>query len=373
MRLTHTIDQLGHQPSGLTSTVVPLCEALGRRGHEVEVLSIARIPPIESGWFAHHTFPASLPLRIGLSRDLERALRRTAARADVLHAHSLWRMASIYPAWVSRDTGVPFVVSAHGTLSAQAFEYAKLSKGIAWSLVQRSAVATATCLHATSPDEAEDYRRVGLTQPIALIPLGVNAPPRNLQIRRHPRRLLYLGRLHPIKGLEQLLRQWSKLEEEFQDWELRIVGSGDHAYADHLKTLALQLQLKRVTFAGPRYNEDKWKEFLEATLYTLPSQSENFGMTIAEALAAGTPVVVSSATPWSTVEEIGCGWHAPLPALGEILRSAMQEPMERLAERGAAGQAWMAREFSWEKAAESMEAVYNWAAGRAQRPPCVHD
>ena len=111
------------------------------------------------------------------------------------------------------------------------------------------------------------------------------------------RQLFFLGRIHPIKGINNLLRAWQVVEHRFPDWDLLIVGPDNAGYMDEMQALAAHLRLERVAFGGPLYGEEKLRAYQAASLFVLPTHSENFGMTVAEALAAGTPAIVTQGAP----------------------------------------------------------------------------
>ena len=202
-----------------------------------------------------------------------------------------------------------------------------LKKKVFWAILQGPAVRSAACFHATSEQEYRDIRRAGLRQPVAIVPNGVDiravsAKPKASGLRT----LLYLGRIHPIKGIDSLLRAWHRIASQFPDWQLRLVGPDTIGYRAELERLSTELQLPRVVFAGARYGADKQAEYAAADLYVLPSHTENFGMTVAEALAQGVPIVTTMGTPWQGVRERGCGWCVPADAAGLEARSRKHSP-----------------------------------------------
>jgi glycosyltransferase involved in cell wall biosynthesis len=185
--------------------------------------------------------------------------------------------------------------------------------------------------------------------------------------------VLSLGRLHPKKGLETLLRAWAKVEPAHPDWRLSLIGPGDERYVGELRAMSRALGLGRVLFGGPIHGAAKWESYRAADLFVLSSLNENFGLTVAEALAAGTPVIATTGTPWDRVETEGCGWYVePAPeALAAVLATAMAMPPPTLHGMGIKGRAWMARDFSWEQVARDMEDLYAWLVGRAGQPPSI--
>ena len=311
-------------------------------------------------------------------RWLSREVRSNAV--DVVHNHSVWMMPNVYPGWVTRNSNVPLVVSPRGTFSRWALNRSRAVKFLFWNGLQKRAIAHAAMFHATAESEYEDIRRLGFRQPVAVIPNGIDLPsrarkekmPARPEARRH---LLFLSRIHPKKGIDNLLRAWAHIEARFADWDLRIVGLSEAGHLDELRHLSQSLKLKRVRFDGPLYGADKLRAYRSADLFVLPTHSENFGMTIAEALAAGCPVITTKGAPWAGLTEHRAGWWIDIGV--EPLRQALEEAMakepEALAHMGASGRAWMAREFSWERIAEQMLGSYRWIINGGAVPPWIRN
>jgi glycosyltransferase involved in cell wall biosynthesis len=244
-----------------------------------------------------------------------------------------------------------------------------------WTLFQRAALTPASCFHATAHAEYADIRRLGFRQPVAIISNGIDVPERFQKEPGEFRTLLFLGRIHPKKGVDILLRAWSEVQDRFNNWRLLIVGTdkgygGRAGYLDQMKQLSATLRLKRVAFNDPLYGEAKWTAYRNAELYVLPTHSENFGMTVAEALAAGTPVIVSKGAPWREIESRGAGWWidigvAPLVA---ALERAMAESLDALVQRGKCGREWMIRDFSWTTMGIRMDETYRWLVNGGKPP-----
>jgi len=171
-------------------------------------------------------------------------------------------------------------------------------------------------------------------------------------------RLLYLGRLHPIKGIELLLEAGVMCDRLLRNWRLRVAGSGTPAYASSLKSKVQQLGLAaRVEFLGEVSDQDKAALFADSDVTVVPSYSENFCIVVAESLAHGVPVIASRGTPWSGLEAHGCGlWveNEP-PSLADAI-TRMQSMA--LTEMGLRGRAWMEKEFSWASVSSRMLHLY---------------
>lgn len=313
--------------------------------------------------------------RLCLSRAMLSRLSLEARHADILHSHGLWLMPNLYAAIASHSAGKPLILSPRGMLAAEALKVSAWQKHLFWRLFQQRAAEGAACIHATSESEYSDIRRAGLLAPVAIVPNGIDLPDlaRPPRKTRSPRTLLSLGRLHPIKGLDRLVSAWGEIESSFADWRLVIAGDGDPSYRQELEAQARRLGSQHVHFVGARTGAAKNAAFAEADIFVLPSLSENFATTVAEALAAGVPVVASQGSPWAGVRDNGCGWwvDAGPSNLAKALTSAMTLSTAELANMGARGRAWMARDYSWTRIATELLAVYEWLGGRGERPQCV--
>ena len=159
----------------------------------------------------------------------------------------------------------------------------------------------------------------------------------------------------------------------FPHWELRVVGPEEDGYLARMQALATQLSLERIEFSDPAYGEDKLRAFRRASLFVLPTYSENFGMAVAEALAVGTPVVVTQGAPWAGLVEHGAGWWIALglDPLVACLEHALSTSPQRLAEMGRAGHRWMQRDFSWQRIGHQFLATYQWVIDGGTPPAWV--
>lgn len=373
------VASLANEAAGPSYSVRRLAESLAERGMRSEVLSVGeRASDIGS----ERVFPARLshaPVvgRLLVSPALRAAVAEAAADGAVLHNHGLWLMPNVYPGLIAKHQGTPLIVSPRGMLGPAALQFSRLKKKVFWNIAQGPALRTVSCLHATAPEEAEDIRAFGLRAPIAVIPNGIDVPQERIRKRPRPsgepRTLLHLGRIHPKKGIDRLLRAWARVEPAHPDWNLRIVGPDEGGHTNSLRNLARQIQLKRVTFDGPLYASEKQAAYEQADLFVLPTLNENFGMVVAEALANGIPAICSKGAPWAGLETERCGWwidHGPEP-MAAALDTALGLPDAERAAMGARGRAWMARDFGWDGIADRMAQVYAWCLGRGDRPGCV--
>jgi glycosyltransferase involved in cell wall biosynthesis len=321
---------------------------------------------------------AGIPLvrKLRYSSGLTRALREVAPKVDVIHNHGLWLMPNVEAGRVALLAGKPFIVAPRGMLSSAALAFSPLKKRVVWALLQGDVVRRASCIHATSEQEHNEIRDFGLQNPVAIIPNGIDIPELDHCLTNATdasRVVLSLGRIHPKKGLDRLVRAWAMVEATHPDWRLRIIGPDELGHAQELAALAANLKTQRVSIEGPVAGDAKTAAYREAELFVLPTLNENFAITVAEALAAGTPVIATRGAPWRGLAREGCGWWIEngVEPLAATLERAMDMRRETLQGMGAKGRAWMGRDFSWDRIARDMLDVYRWLALRGQPPGTV--
>jgi len=374
MRVVQVVPRIADASSGPSVSVPSLCSALQQASVDTRLLALEPRPT--RLWFERSEFlPVSrLPFasRLGVSASMKQALTDAAASVDVIHTNSIWMMPNIYPAAAVRGTECRMVISPRGTLSAWALRRSRFRKALIWRFGQKAALEAADCIHATSQEELEQARQCGLRQPVAVIPNGVTCPASVQRVRasESERVLLYLARIHPKKGIDLLLRSWKSISEAFPDWVLKVAGPCDHAYARQMMAMAESMGLSRVDFTGEVVGQQKQELFESADLYVLPTHSENFGISVAEALAHGVPAIVTHGAPWSGLVDQRAGWWIMRDeaTLHEVLTEAMECSDSVRSEMGQNGRRWMQREFDWNVIGARMANVYRWLSRGDSRP-----
>ncbi len=379
-RVIHVVPAIAEEASGPSYSVVRLCQSLIEAGEDLTLAALDWAPLTSMPAFMK-VFPLGAgPRRLGRSPAMSRWLQSetTAGRVDVVHSHGMWQMNAVYPGWAVRGRKARLVVSPRGAFSRWAMNQGSRLKWVFWPLLQRPALMQAACIHGTAEAEYEDIRRLGFKQPVAIIPNGIDVPEIALKETREFRTLLFLGRIHPVKGVDILLKAWAAVMDRFPAWCLVIVGSDTSyerqgGYLDQMKALAANLKLKRVKFADPVYGEAKWAAYRGADLFVLPTRSENFGMTVAEALASGTPAIVTRGAPWQGLLTYDAGWWIEfgVDALVACLEGALEESRDELVRRGTSGREWMIRDFSWHGLGKKMDQTYRWLIAGGERPSWV--
>jgi glycosyltransferase involved in cell wall biosynthesis len=388
MNMIHVVPAVTEEASGPSYSVTRLCESLCRQGAVVTLAALGWTRDADYRPYLK-TFPIGWgPRALGRSPKMNRWLHERVATGTIgiVHNHGMWQMNSLYPAWATRQGDAKYVVSPRGTLSKWAMKNGSRAKLAFWPILQRPALAHVACFHATSESEYDDIRRLRFRQPVAIVPNGVDIPgisnkaDADADAVAREKTLLFLGRLHKVKGLDLLLNAWAQLETAFPEWRLVIAGtdSGFHAstgYLESLKGMVRELRLARVSFVGALYGAEKWDAYRRASLFVLPTYSENFAMTVAESLSVGTPAVVSRGAPWSGLANHHAGWWVDISVDGLLraLADGMSLPTSDLDAMGRRGREWMAREYSWDGVAAQMMDVYRWLDGNSSRAPdCVH-
>ena len=246
-------------------------------------------------------------------------------------------------------------------------------KKVFWPLLQRPALSAAACFHATADSEYEDIRRMGFRQPVAIIPNGIDIPELLPKAEKACRTLLFLGRIHPKKGLDMLLPAWRAVQGRFPEWHLKIVGPDNRGHLGEMQHLASKLRLERVEFSGALFGAQKWQAYRDADLFVLPTYSENFGLAVAEALASSTPAIATKGAPWAGLQQQQAGWWIDIGVdpLVACLEDALAQSADKLQAMGKRGRNWMVAEYSWKRVGQQIFDIYRWVLDRGNKPEWV--
>jgi poly(glycerol-phosphate) alpha-glucosyltransferase len=314
----------------------------------------------------------------GYSRELRRKVLSNTSKGSIIHSHGLW----MYPGMVARKaaavSGASLVISAHGMLDDWALRNSALKKRAAGWLFENRNLRQAACLHALCGAEAKSYRDYGLRNPICIIPNGIDPPEGGSQKTENKKQksgkkvLLYLGRIHPKKGLVNLLKAWAAIPQP--GWVLDIVGWDQGGHERELKALSSALGVEdSVRFPGPRFGDEKAACYHHCDAFILPSFSEGLPMAVLEAWAHGKPVLM---TPQCNLPEgftanaaIQIEPDAESIAAGlDFLFRASGDQIQTLGKNGIS---LVAARFNWVRCAREMVEVYRWLLGIGAKPDCV--
>lgn len=373
MKVVHVVPAVAPRYGGPSEAARNMVRALGAAGVESVLVATnadgrGRLPvPLgtETTYGEARTvfFPSALGDSFKLSPAMGRWLERNVPGFDLVHVHSLFSHPSLAAGAAARKSGVPYVVRPLGQLDRWSLAQHRLRKEAFLALGGRRLIEGAAAIHWTDEAEKENSARVGRFAGSFVSPLGVDEglfrSPGSTPVRRPV--VLFLSRLHPKKNVEGLVRAFLNAGEPAAGWELVVAGDGEPSYVDSLRVLVARSDGgHRVTFTGWLRGDEKARALREASLLALPSRQENFGIVVAEAMATGTPVLVSEAVALSRdVVRAGAGWTASLE--GDALRAALVEAMASPAElrrRGEAGRTLAATRFRWSAVARHLVAEY---------------
>lgn len=300
--------------------------------------------------------------------------------SDLMHGHGMWDLSTHWLAYASRKRNIPYVLSPHGMLEPWALQQGKWKKKIALKAYQYADLKYAHCIHVTAEMEFDSVRSLGFNNPVALIPNGIDVsqfPQRQLvssDIKQ--RKILFLSRVHPKKGIELLIDAWAMIPVDIrQNWGIDIVGNGEQEYLNSLQIRIDNQGLQnQISIVGPKFGEDKIISYQSADVFVLPTYSENFGVVVAEALASGVPVITTKGAPWKCLVDHQCGWwiDTDAHALKDALLEAMALSDQERFEMGSRGRKLVLDEFSIDAVAEKMHLLYQWILGEAEKPDFVY-
>lgn len=364
-----------------------MARAVAALGHDVAVYTTDRDMDDDerrsrTGGRVHgielHVFPQHAPTVVAASIPLARALAAAVPQADVVHLHSLYLFHTWYTARLCRRHGVPYLLRPHGTLDPFLWRRHRGRKAVLEALFQNRVLREAAAIHYTAEDEMRLAAPCAQGAPGVVVPNGLDMteyatlPPRGGFRAQHPeignrRIVLFLSRLNFKKGLDVLIPGFARATRRFDDLHLVIAGPDDGQLAAAQDWAASEGIGGRVTFVGMLDHASKLACFRDASMFALPSYSENFGIAIVEAMACGVPVAISDRVNiWREIEGAGAGLVAP-PTVDDVARQ-----IERLAADPAAaaamgerGRALVAAKFAWSKIARELESVYRSLAARA--------
>jgi len=380
----HIIASLSKQHGGPSYSVTGLCDVLASRGKRILLVAqktlteqdaelvLPRNPTVEL-----FPFLSFRKLRITYTPGYKHKLLTIVEKnqVSIIHNHGLWLQCNHQSAVVAARYDIPYIVSPRGMLEPWAFAFNSWKKKIVWWLWQKRSLLNATAFCATSVQEAENIRSLGFKQPIAIIPNGVDLPPLHEKQEQAPstiRYALFLSRIHPKKGLLNLVKAWSQAAPE--GWKVIIAGPDENGHQQELQNEIAAAGMSDIfEIIGPVEGERKEQLLRDAGLFILPTFSENFGIVVAEALAAGTPVITTKGTPWEGLVTHSCGWWIDIGAepLADAIELATScSDAERIA-MGKRGREYVIREFGWDEIGRKTVSFYGWILQGGTPPDCV--
>lgn len=383
MKVLHVIPSVATVRGGPSQAILAMVKALRSHGVDAEIattndngtelLDVPLQQCIEYEQVPVWFFPRfSPPMKEFIfSAALTQWLWQHARHYDIIHSHYLFSYAPTCAGAIARWQGVPYIVRTIGQLSSWSLAQSQLKKQAYTILIERHNLNRAAAIHCTSADEAQDVRNFGIQTPTFTLPLGVDraidrsdAKQQLKQVYGIPSQagvVLFLSRLHYKKRPELLVQALSQQAVQSHDFHLILAGAGEPEYVNYLKNLVASVGLaERTSFAGFVTGEDKNLLLQGSDIFVLPSFSENFGVAVAEAMAAGLPAIV---TPGVQIASEVAAAQAGVVVRGEAddLSKALCQLLssQNLRDRlGENGKRLVSRRYSWQAIAENITSVY---------------
>lgn len=288
-----------------------------------------------------------------------KVFKEVMPKSDIIHIQGVW----LFPFWIAsffaKRLNKKIVISPRGSLSPNRLQKSMLKKIISKCLFDKRMLNYADLIHSTSEIEKENVKKFGINTPSAVIPNGVDfIDPTNFKkkiINSEKKICLFLGRLDPVKGLDMLIDTWRKIKND--NWILIICGPDERGYRQKLQEkINIHKLTNDIKIIDPIFSTEKYNLFTQSDLFVLPSYGENFGISIAEALISGLPVITTNLTPWDDLIKYNCGWLINLDqiALVNAFKEAFLKTDKELNMMGQRGIKLIKEKYDWKELSQKM-------------------
>lgn len=381
MKVLQTIADFDVHSGGTSTCTYDLLSAMHHIGCHVDLMTIQSDDLMGHGEKWIKALPNDTITPYGYSLNMNKFLGYS--NYELYHTNGMWMHCNHITCLVARRKHKPYIITPHGMLYPAALHRSYWKKWPLMKLLFNRDITHADCLHVTCKAEMEYVREFGYKGAIAIIPNPTNLPdyleeiasakPSFLGCSRL-RKLGFLGRLHPIKKVENLLYGVAKLPHP-QDCELVIMGKGDDTYEQFLYSEAKRLGLSNVTFYGFVSGREKYEQLAQLSCLFVPSDFENFGMIVTEALSVGTPVMASLGTPWEKLSSVGCGWWTERSPenIAQVMHQVIEMPTEELLVMGNRGRQLVQDKYAAPQVARMMKQLYEWVLNCGDKPEFVYE
>ena len=360
MKVVLTIPSMAKANGGPVAVVRDLADHLTNIGCEVVIGTIPLSKSVEE-WLPRSS--AVQVIRIGAEGDTNVSAFLRDFQPEVVHDFGLWLPANHRVAKHTIQSNIPLIISPCGMLNPWARQHKKWKKKFAWYLYQKRDLQSASLLVATAAEEARHIANCQLGRPIEVVPNGIdiheNSRLRVTALEKKCRTVLFMGRIHPVKGLINLVEAWAKVAPV--GWRCKIAGPDEKGHRAEVEASVRKYKLESsFELIGPVDGDQKLSVLRDADLFVLPSFTENFGIAAAEAMAEGVPVITTVNTPWKGIRDKNCGWWIEIGVdpLVDALREATSLSVDELTDKGRRSRHYVHSRYAWPQVAVQMKEVY---------------
>jgi len=360
MKIIHYIPSIDRIAGGTSTYMQVLGKELGKLA-EVHIITHASENPLPISNCKIHNLSVYNPINGRFKNEISKLF--DVIKPDLVHVNCCWMPACAFVQQMAQKRNIKVVLTPHGMLEPWIIKRHYWTRKLpALLLYQKAAIQNADCLQATAESEKQNLLKLGYNSNIKIVKLGIDAESIAMKTSwKKNKQLLFLSRVHVKKGINYLIEAADMLREELQGYKILVAGEGDADYIDSLKQQIMDKGLQNIIhLIGGVYGDKKWKLFQTSDLFVLPTNSENFGLAIAESLASGTPVITTVGTPWNDLNSSKSGaWiEIGTQSLVETLRRFLSLTDEDLEAMGKNGRKLIETKYSAKVMAEEMLKVY---------------
>lgn len=360
MKIIHYIPSIDRTAGGTSTYMQVLGKELGKLA-EVHIITHSSVNPLPISNCEIHNVPIYNPINGRFKNEVGKLF--DIIKPDLVHVNCCWMPACAFVQKMAQKHNIKVVLTPHGMLEPWIIKrHYWTRKFPALLLYQKSAIKKADCLQATAESEKQNLLKLGYNSNIKIVKLGIDAESIIMKTSwKKSKKLLFLSRVHVKKGINYLIEAVDILREDLQGYKILVAGEGDADYIIYLKQQIADKGLQEIIqLIGGVYGDKKWELFQTSDFFVLPTNSENFGLAIAESLASGTPVITTVGTPWNDLNSSNSGaWiEIGTQPLVDTLRRFLSLTDEDLEAMGKNGRKLIETKYSAKVMAEEMMEVY---------------
>lgn len=360
MKIIHYIPSIDRIAGGTSTYMQVLGKELGKLA-EVHIITHVSENPLQIDNCKVHNVPSYNPFNGRFKNEVSKLI--DIVKPDLVHVNCCWLPTCTIVQQMAQKCGLKVVLTPHGMLEPWIIKRHYWTRKLpALLLYQKAAIQNADCLQATAESEKENLLKLGYNSNIKIVQLGIDAESITMKTSwKKNMQILFLSRVHVKKGINYLIEAADILRDELQGYKIVVAGEGDADYVASLKQQIMDKGLQNIIqLIGGVYGNKKWKLFQTSDFFVLPTNSENFGLAIAESLASGTPVITTVGTPWNDLNTSNAGaWiEIGTQPLVDTLRRFLSLSDDDLEAMGKNGRKLIETKYSAKVMAEEMMEVY---------------